>query len=99
MVRALAALVLWIPAFVLSAVAGMNWPVMFIAVMLFGTRQGLMLPTVMLWVDRLAEKRIQATASSLLPVFGFLGRFVSTMISFSISRKTQVRTRSATGLL
>lgn len=75
--RAVAALFLWIPAFGLSAAAGESWPAMLVGAMLFGTGQGLMLPTVMLWVDTLVHRRRQATASSLLPVFGFLGQFVS----------------------
>ena len=74
--RALVALVLWVPAFALAAAPG-GWILMLVGAMLFGTGQGLMLPTVMLWVDSLADKRRQATASSLLPVFGFLGQFAS----------------------
>jgi MFS family permease len=78
-VRASASLVIWIPAFALAALAD-SWPLLLASAILFGIGQGVMLPTVVLWVDTLASRKFQATASSLLPVTGFAGQFLSPLI-------------------
>ncbi|MBE0429059.1 MAG: MFS transporter [Thermoleophilia bacterium] len=77
--RAAASLLAWIPAFALAALAG-NWPPLLLTAMLFGTGSGIMFPTVVLWVDRITENRYQATAASVIPVFGFMGQFLSPVL-------------------
>jgi MFS family permease len=78
-VRATVSLVIWIPAFALAALAD-SWTLLLTSAILFGIGQGVMLPTVVLWVDALASRDFQATATSLLPVTGFAGQFLSPLI-------------------
>lgn len=83
--RAVVSFVVWILAFTLAGVAR-GWPLLLVGAAIFGIGQGIVLPTSLLWVDSLVEKRYQATASSLVAVSGFVGQFVSPIILGAVAR-------------
>jgi ACDE family multidrug resistance protein len=73
------AVVLWILAFTTISQATASW-VVAAAVALFGVSQGLIMPTVMVWVGALVPPAFRGRFSSYLGTFGFVGQFLSPIL-------------------
>jgi ACDE family multidrug resistance protein len=73
------AVALWTVAFtVISQAPGSR--VIAMAVALFGVSQGLILPTVMVWVGDVVPRSFRGRFSSYLGTFGFIGQFLSPIL-------------------
>lgn len=75
----LAALVLWTVGFVVASVAD-GYLVAVAPVVLFGLGQGLVFPTVLLWVEELAPADRKGQYSSYVAMFGYVGQFLSPVL-------------------
>lgn len=73
------AVALWVLAFVTISRASGSW-IIAIAVALFGISQGLILPTVMVWVGAVVPPSFRGRFSSYLGTFGFIGQFLSPIV-------------------
>jgi MFS family permease len=74
-----AALGLWVAGFGLAATA--STPVLAVLpVVLFGLGQGLVFPTVLLWVEELVPTDRQGQFSSYVAMFGYVGQFLSPVL-------------------
>lgn len=74
-----AALGLWLPGFGLAAVAS-SWILAVLPVVLFGLGQGLVFPTVLLWVEELVPADRQGQFSSYVAMAGYVGQFLSPVL-------------------
>jgi MFS family permease len=73
------AVALWMLAFTTISQACGSWIVV-VAVALFGVSQGLIMPTVMVWVGAVVPPSFQGRFSSYLGTFGFIGQFLSPIL-------------------
>jgi MFS family permease len=73
------AVALWTVAFVAISQAP-DSRIMAMAVALFGVSQGLILPTVMVWIGDVVPPRFRGRFSSYLGMFGFIGQFLSPIL-------------------
>jgi MFS family permease len=73
------AVVLWMLAFTTISWAPRSG-IIAIAVGLFGVSQGLIMPTVMVWVGAVVPARFRGRFSSYLGTFGFVGQFLSPIL-------------------
>jgi len=70
---------LWTAAFTtISLAAGSR--IMALAVALFGVSQGLLMPTVMVWIGAVVPASFRRRFSSYLGTFGFIGQFLSPIL-------------------
>jgi MFS family permease len=70
---------LWTAAFTtISLAAGSR--IMALAVALFGVSQGLIMPTVMVWIGAVVPPSFRGRFSSYLGTFGFIGQFLSPIL-------------------
>lgn len=91
----LAALGLWVAGFGLAAVA--STPVLAVfPVVLFGLGQGLVFPTVLLWVEELVPADRQGQFSSYVAMFGYVGQFLSPVLLGVVAAPFGVRAVFAT---
>jgi MFS family permease len=73
------AVALWAVAFItLSRASGSR--IIAMAVALFGVSQGLMMPTVMVWIGAVVPPSFRGRFSSYLGTFGFIGQFLSPIV-------------------
>ena len=72
----LMAVALWTLAFTIISQAPTSW-VIAIGAALFGVSQGLILPTVMVWIGAVVPSSFLGRFSSYLGTFGFVGQFLS----------------------
>ncbi|WP_231189034.1 MFS transporter [Haladaptatus sp. DYF46] len=85
------ALVLWLVGFSLAAAA--TSPLLAILpVVLFGVGQGLVFPTVLLWVEELIPANRQGQFSSYVAIAGYVGQFLSPILFGVIADPFGVRT-------
>ncbi|ADJ14797.1 MFS transporter [Halalkalicoccus jeotgali] len=75
----LAALALWTVGFAVAAVADGRF-VAVLPVALFGLGQGLVFPTVLLWIEELAPADRKGQYSSYVAMFGYIGQFLSPVV-------------------
>lgn len=68
--------VLWILAFTTISLARESY-ILAIGAALFGVSQGLLMPTVMVWIGALVPPTFRGRFSSYLGMFGFIGQFLS----------------------
>lgn len=80
---------LWTVAFGLVYVSSSYWSYG-LGVMLFGIGQGLMLPTVMLWIGDVVPSSFLGRFSSYLTTFGFLGQFLSPILFAPVAESLEV---------
>jgi MFS transporter, ACDE family, multidrug resistance protein len=73
------AVALWMSAFATISWAPETW-MMAMAVALFGVSQGLIMPTVMVWVGAVVPPSFRGRFSSYLGTFGFVGQFLSPIL-------------------
>jgi len=73
------AVALWTVAFTAISQAP-DSRIMAMAVALFGVSQGLILPTVMVWIGDVVPPRFRGRFSSYLGTFGFIGQFLSPIL-------------------
>jgi MFS family permease len=73
------AVALWMTAFAIISWAPETW-ILAMAVALFGVSQGLILPTVMVWVGAVVPPSFRGRFSSYLGTFGFVGQFLSPVL-------------------
>jgi MFS transporter, ACDE family, multidrug resistance protein len=73
------AVVLWILAFITIAWAPHSG-IIATAVALFGVSQGLIMPTVMVWIGAVVPASFRGRFSSYLGTFGFVGQFLSPIL-------------------
>jgi MFS transporter, ACDE family, multidrug resistance protein len=73
------AVALWMLAFTTISQACGSWIVV-VAVALFGVSQGLIMPTVMVWVGAVVPPSFRGRFSSYLGTFGFIGQFLSPIL-------------------
>jgi MFS family permease len=76
---AIMAVALWVLAFATISLASASW-IIAIAVALFGISQGLILPTVMVWIGAVVPPSFRGRFSSYLGTFGFVGQFLSPIV-------------------
>jgi MFS family permease len=76
---ALMAVVLWMFAFTIISQATISW-IFAIGAALFGVSQGLIMPTVMVWVGAVVPPSFRGRFSSYLGTFGFIGQFLSPIV-------------------
>jgi ACDE family multidrug resistance protein len=74
-----AAFALWTVGFAIAAVAVTPWLAV-APVVLFGLGQGLVFPTVLLWVEELVPADRQGQFSSYVPMVGYVGQFLSPIL-------------------
>ncbi|MFB6114397.1 MAG: MFS transporter [Halodesulfurarchaeum sp.] len=74
-----AAFALWSVGFGLATITG-SPQLAFVPVMLFGLGQGLVFPTVLLWIEELVPADRQGQFSSYVAMLGYLGQFLSPII-------------------
>ncbi len=70
---------LWILAFTVISQASASHSIV-IGVALFGVSQGLLMPTVMVWVGAVVPPSFRGRFSSYLGTFGFIGQFLSPLV-------------------
>ena len=70
---------LWTVAFTIISQAPTSW-VFAIGAALFGVSQGLIMPTVMVWVGAVVPPSFRGRFSSYLGTFGFIGQFLSPIV-------------------
>ncbi|MCG6911957.1 MAG: MFS transporter [Deltaproteobacteria bacterium] len=70
---------LWTVAFSFLSQASASW-VIAASVALFGVSQGLMMPTVMVWIGAVVPPSFRGRFSSYLGTFGFIGQFLSPIV-------------------
>ncbi len=75
----LAALALWTVGFVVASIAAGRL-IAVAPVVLFGLGQGLVFPTVLLWVEELAPSNRKGQYSSYVAMFGYIGQFLSPVL-------------------
>ncbi|RJT08056.1 MFS transporter [Halococcus sp. IIIV-5B] len=75
----LAALVLWSIGFGIAGIASTPVPAV-LPVVLFGLGQGLVFPTVLLWVEELVPADKQGQFSSYVAMAGYIGQFLSPVL-------------------
>jgi ACDE family multidrug resistance protein len=75
----LMAVALWTLAFTIISQAPTSW-VMAIGAALFGVSQGLIMPTVMVWIGAVVPSSFRGRFSSYLGTFGFVGQFLSPIV-------------------
>ena len=75
----LMAVALWTLAFAVISQAPATW-VIAMGAALFGVSQGLVLPTVMVWVGAVVPASFRGRFSSYLGTFGFIGQFLSPIV-------------------
>lgn len=75
----LTALFLWVVGFVVAGVASTRY-LAIVPVLLFGLGQGLVFPTVMLWVEELVPTDRQGQFSSYIAMAGYTGQFLSPVL-------------------
>lgn len=80
----LAALALWTVGFAVAAVADGRF-VAVLPVALFGLGQGLVFPTVLLWIEELAPVDRKGQYSSYVAMFGYIGQFLSPVVLGPVS--------------
>ena len=86
----LAALALWTAGFAAATVA--NGRLMAVApVVLFGLGQGLVFPTVLLWIEELVPPDRTGQYSSYVPMFGYVGQFLSPVLLGPVAGAFAVR--------
>jgi len=73
------AVALWTFAFTIISQATISW-VFAIGAALFGVSQGLIMPTVMVWVGAVVPPSFRGRFSSYLGTFGFIGQFLSPIV-------------------
>jgi MFS transporter, ACDE family, multidrug resistance protein len=71
--------ILWTLAFTIISQAPISW-VIAIGMALFGVSQGLMMPTVMVWIGAVVPPSFRGRFSSYLGTFGFIGQFLSPIL-------------------
>ena len=70
---------LWTVAFTTISLAPVS-RILAMAVALFGVSQGLILPTVMVWIGEVVPPTFRGRFSSYLGTFGFIGQFLSPIL-------------------
>ena len=75
----LTALFLWVIGFGIAGVASTRY-LAIVPVLLFGFGQGLVFPTVMLWVEELVPTDRQGQFSSYIAMAGYIGQFLSPVL-------------------
>lgn len=86
----LAAFVLWTAGFAVATRA--NGPLVAVApVVLFGLGQGLVFPTVLLWVEDLVPPDRTGQYSSYVPMFGYVGQFLAPVLLGPVAGAFAVR--------
>lgn len=71
--------ILWTVAFSIISQAPLSW-VIAIGMAVFGVSQGLMMPTVMVWIGDVVPSSFRGRFSSYLGTFGFIGQFLSPIL-------------------
>jgi len=70
---------LWTAAFLSLSLSAANWAVI-LSLALFGVSQGLIMPTVMVWIGDAVPASYRGRFSSYLGTFGFMGQFLSPIL-------------------
>ena len=73
------ALALWIVLFTIISQASNIWMII-VGVALFGVSQGLVMPTVMVWIGEVVPPAFRGRFSSYLGSFGYIGQFLSPIL-------------------
>ena len=71
--------VLWVTAFAIISQAFTTW-IIILAVALFGVSQGMLMPTVMVWIGVVVPPSFRGRFSSYLGTSGFIGQFLSPIL-------------------
>ncbi len=71
--------ILWTVALFTISQATVNW-VIAVGMALFGVSQGLLMPTVMVWIGEVVPPSFRGRFSSYLGTFGFIGQFMSPIL-------------------
>lgn len=71
--------VLWTLAFSIISQAAVSWVIAF-GMVLFGVSQGLLMPTVIVWVGAVVPPSFRGRFSAYVGTFGFIGQFLSPIV-------------------